>query len=624
MTKLTLGWTLLHTLWQGAIVYGFIKMVLSFIPSQKANLRYAVNCAGMLLIVTSSIITYSYLNSVNTSYPSMSTVINSLPPSANNNMLTFEEAGFWEKVNSTINDNMAWIVTTWLLGVFVFMSRFIIGLIYIQNVKKKISEVSTDWQNKTKLIAQQLGINRCVKLAESIYISRPIVLGYLQPVILLPIGILTGLPASQIETILIHELSHIRRHDYLINLIQSVVEIILFFNPFVWVLSNAIRKEREHCCDDQVVSLGSNRIDYIKALAQLEEVNQGATPALALALNKNKFHVFNRIKRIMETSANQNQNKIRPFILVTLIVTGLVCTSWLTVGTDKKVISEEQISTSTVLADTTIVESKQKTKEQKSASYSRQVITTYDEDGVPHEEVIESFEGDEEMRSLMSGPYTMSFVMPPVPAVPNVPPVPAVPSLPFNGSYSYSFDGDTIPQMHYFSDEEAEQWKEFGREMEEKFKNFGANNEEWAHKMEEWAERFSNDFQLHFDEDFGPQMEALTDQFKDFNLHRDFEFRFEDGLKKMEEHLERAREKLNQREEELNKIEKKMEEFESKLQKQLIEDGYLKKGEKVESMNWGDGKLSVNGIKIKEKDIKKYEELTEKYFDGNRGYFIHN
>lgn len=633
MAKYTLGWTLLHTLWQGAIIFGLTKIVLSFISSKRASLRYIVNCFALLLIIGSSILSFSYLNNSVHASSASTFKIDFVGLSTTATPSIADNTGLWVLLSSTINTKMIWIITTWLVGVLIFSTRFIIGLIYIQQLKRRVIKVSTAWEQKLERMANQMGITRLVKLAESIHISKPIVLGYAKPIILLPLGLFSGLPAAQIETILIHELSHIKRNDYLVNLIQSVIEVILFFNPFVWLISETIRKEREHCCDDQVVSLGSSRIEYVRALAQLEQANQLRVPVLALALNKNKFHVFNRIKRIMETSANQNQSKVKPFVLATLIVVGLVSASWLTISSDKEAIGKETINPSAVLADTTIRKDKSKDKEHKAATYSRQVITTYDEDGTPHQEVIENFDGDEELRPLVSDPHSMSFVVPPVPSipsipsipsVPSIPPIPSVPSVPFGMGYSYYFNGDTIPGNHFFSDEEAEKWEEFGREMEKRFEHFGADHENFAQAMEEWADHFGNNFQMSFDKDFGRQLEELNDQLKDMDFNRNFEFRFEDGLKEMEKHLERAKEKLKDHEAELKKVEKQMEEFENTLQEQLVKDGYLKKGEKVESMNWGNGKLTVNGIQIKKEDVPKYEALTEKYFNGNRGYYKAN
>ncbi len=633
IAKYTLGWTLLHTLWQGAIIFGLTKIVLSFISDRKASLRYAVNCISLFLIISASVFTFSYLYS--SSLPIAPSFKIEFTGFASPAQITVKDAGgFLEIVSNAINDKMIWVITAWIAGVILFSARFFIGLLYIQQLKRKVIAVSAEWEQKMKKIASQMGIVRVVRLAESIHISKPVILGYTKPVILLPLGLLTGLPTAQIETILLHELSHIKRHDFLVNLIQSTIEVILFFNPFVWMISEMIRKEREHCCDDLVVSRGSSRIEYAKALAQLEEVNQHGTPAFALALNKNKFHVLNRIKRIMKTS--QNQSKAKPIIMVALIAIGLLSASWLTIGSNEDAVFGKASDPSSLVADTIIQKDKSKDKDKikkgKSATYSRKVITTYDKDGRPHEEVIEDFEGDEELRPLLSDSGHLSLrvpampgipSLPAIPAVPALPAIPAIPDVPFHMGHVYRFDGDTLPN-HFFSPEDSEKWEEFGREMEKRFENFGADNEEFGRMMEEWGERFGNNFQFHFNEDFADQLEAPSDKLKGMDFNHDFEFKFPDNFKDMEEHLDKAKEKLKEHESELKKAEGRMKEFEKALQDQLIKDGYLKKGEKVESMNWGDGKLSVNGIKIKDKDIKKYEDLSKKYFNGDHGYYKSN
>lgn len=622
MIKYALGWTLLHTLWQGAIIFGLTKTMLSFISDRNARLRYAVNCMSLFLIISGSILTFSYLYSSPLSIASSFKIefTDFTPPA----QITIKDAeSFLAIVSNAINDKMVWIVTTWIVGMFLFSARFFIGLLYIQQLKRKVIAVSAEWEQKMKKIAMQMGVVRVVRLGESIHISKPVILGYAKPVVLLPLGLLTGLPTAQIETILLHELSHIKRHDFLVNIIQSIIEVILFFNPFVWMISEMIRKEREHCCDDQVVSRGSSRIEYARALAQLEEVNQHGTPAFALALNKNKFHVFNRIKRIMETS--QNHSKAKPIIMVALIAIGLLSASWLTIDSNEDAVYSKASDPSSLVADTIIQKDKGKTKEGKSATYSRKVITTYDKDGRPHKEVTEDFEGDEELRPLLSDSGHLSFsvpavpgipTLPMIPAVPSIPAIPAIPDVPFHMGHTYRFDGDTLPN-HFFSPEDSEKWEEFSHEMEKRFEDFGVDNKEFGRMMEEWGERFGDNFQFHFNEDFADQLEALSDRLKGMDFNHDFEFKFQDNFNDMEEHLNKAKEKIKEHESELNKAEGRMKEFEKALQDQLIKDGYLKKGEKVESVNWGDGKLFVNGIKIKDKDIQKYKELSEKYFNGN-------
>ncbi len=138
-------------------------------------------------------------------------------------------------------------------------------------------------------------------LLESSLAEVPVVVGYLRPAILLPVGMLAGMPASQIEAILLHELAHIRRHDYLVNLFQTVVEGFLFYHPAVWWISGVIRAERENCCDDLVVAANGNAPEYAAALTALEQSRWAAHDAALAATGGN---LMKRIRRLLYPREN--------------------------------------------------------------------------------------------------------------------------------------------------------------------------------------------------------------------------------------------------------------------------------------------------------------------------------
>src|SRR5580693_5112634 len=116
----------------------------------------------------------------------------------------------------------------------------------------------------------------------SALVQAPVVVGWLKPVVLVPVGALAGLPPEQIEALLAHELAHIRRHDYLVNILQSIAEALLFYHPAVWWISNHIRNERELCCDDVAVAISGDAFIYARALVDLEQYRPAhLNPALA-------------------------------------------------------------------------------------------------------------------------------------------------------------------------------------------------------------------------------------------------------------------------------------------------------------------------------------------------------
>jgi hypothetical protein len=143
-------------------------------------------------------------------------------------------------------------------------------------------------------------------------------IGAIKPVILLPIATMNHLSTEQVEAILLHELAHIRRHDYLLNIFQTIAEALLFFNPFVWLISRVIRREREHCCDDMVISCNASPLSYAQALAILEN-DRINTNQLALAATGNKNQLLNRIKRIMEMKKS-NINSAQLTIIIVAII----------------------------------------------------------------------------------------------------------------------------------------------------------------------------------------------------------------------------------------------------------------------------------------------------------------
>lgn len=628
-TKIALGWTLLHTLWQGALLLITLKLVLWLSPGNRSSVKYFLNCSALALLLASSFGTCIYLYDTIGPQPFQSTA-NQPVYFPLNNFTPITSASYWNEFVQQINYQMPWIITAWLVGVLIFFLRFTMGLLYVRFLKSNVIAVNAFWNTQLAILSLRIGVNQIVALVESGHINKPMIVGYLKPMILLPVGILSGLPYEQVEAILLHELSHIKRHDYLINLIQSIVEIVLFFNPFVWIISSMIREEREHCCDDAVLSSGPTRITYAKALAQLEAERLQPTPNLALALNKNKYHVLKRIKRIMETSVKNNEGKTRSLAVITIVITALICASWLgiernsTPDHDMVQKTDNGIITADTIKDQNKSRKKDKNKKETSAAYSRQSITTYDKDGTPHEEVIEKFEGDEELRPLMTDPGYSFFMpdMPSIPGLPHFPVFPDTPPVPFDNSYSYYFDGDTLPENHFFSDEDREKWEEFGKEMERRFENFGSEHEAFAKGMEEWAEQFGKSFSFQFNENLDDQMDRLNDQLNELHNNKDFKEKLDHGLKEMEEQLKRLEETLRERKNEFRHLEEDMEKYEAELHEQLVKDGYLKKGEKVQSMNWGDGELIINGIRIKDNDIANYEAINKKYFKGKRGFMI--
>ncbi len=168
---------------------------------------------------------------------------------------------------------LLWVVMVWLTGAVVFWVRLAGGWVVAARMRSILVRRAPPeaWQEILRKLGGRMGsISSGARLIVSALVQAPAVVGWLRPVVLVPVGAIGGLPAEHLEALLLHELAHIRRHDYLINILQGIAEALLFYHPAVWWVSAQIRAEREPCCDDVVVAVGGDALTYAQALAQLE------------------------------------------------------------------------------------------------------------------------------------------------------------------------------------------------------------------------------------------------------------------------------------------------------------------------------------------------------------------
>ena len=192
------------------------------------------------------------------------------------------------------------LMLAWLIGVAMLSLRLLTGWLWVQRLRTHgVAEASEACRTMTRRLARRLHISRAVTLLESSLVDVPTVIGFLKPVVLLPASALGGLAPHQLEAILAHELAHIRRHDYLVNLLQTLVETVLFYHPAVWWLSRRIRIERENCCDDLAVSLCGDPVAYALALADLEALRSGPAPDHHIAMAATGGSLLQRVRRLL-------------------------------------------------------------------------------------------------------------------------------------------------------------------------------------------------------------------------------------------------------------------------------------------------------------------------------------
>lgn len=251
------GWALVNFVWQGAIVGGAAALLLALMRGASARWRYAVCAAGLGFCLVLPIAQCLDLA------PADAEFLGELPPLA---------------------EQMPALVTAWALGTALMLARLALGLAWVGRARRRSTPAPAEWQARLDALARRLGLKRTVPLRLLPGLAGPIALGLLKPCVLLPAALLARLPVDLIEALLAHELAHVRRWDYLANLLQSAVEALLFFHPVVWWLSARMRAERELVADEISAELlgDSRRLALaLHALSELEQPDMPSSPALA-------------------------------------------------------------------------------------------------------------------------------------------------------------------------------------------------------------------------------------------------------------------------------------------------------------------------------------------------------
>lgn len=288
-----LGWTLLHSLWEGFIVAAALAVFLSVVRSPRT--RYAAGGVALLAMLAGLAITFIQFlpgagNSARTLIKTTHQAWSELPAMNGTNGRV-----------SNFATLIPCLAPLWLVGVCLFYSRYAAACLYLHRLRRRgICAAPDSWQRAVKRLALELQVKRPVVLLESLLADTPMVLGYFRPVVMVPLGFLSGLPRDCVEAIVLHELAHIRRSDYLVNACQRLIEGLLFYHPAVWWISRVMRTERENCCDDMVVMLRGNPHRYAKALTALEQSRlERQWPAREEVVAATGGNLMKRVKRLL-------------------------------------------------------------------------------------------------------------------------------------------------------------------------------------------------------------------------------------------------------------------------------------------------------------------------------------
>lgn len=332
--------TLLHSLWQGLLAAAIAGVIIMLTNKSKAVFRYNLLSLVFISFIIATCITFSdQLHLLNQQIISREIAYVPDTESQTVRIVTqewlpaFNKDIFYQSVINSADRYSSFIIAIWLLFFCIHLLRMFVGLHYAYRIRFYKTTIAGDnWRQRLNQMSARLGISGHISLMESAVIKVPVVTGFIKPMVLVPIGMFANLPAEQVEAILLHELAHIRRKDFLMNVLQRLAESLFFFNPFIAWLSARIREEREACCDDIVMEYTTDKRSYFEALISFREAGIGNySPARSLGRNNKLLY---RVKRMI-TQENKKLNAMEKLTLI-LILTAATAVSFIPAGKSER------------------------------------------------------------------------------------------------------------------------------------------------------------------------------------------------------------------------------------------------------------------------------------------------
>lgn len=364
-TAQALAWTLIHTLWQSALVGVLLLLCLKQLKAERAQQRYLVSLGALGIIVLAGLLTFSVMTyeaperdstAGNVPATGVASPVSGVPANpvdeAAAPLPVSSEAAPLSASNGTQQDWLVGVFIVWLAGVFILMLRFAFQLAGIARIRKSSRPVEDPvLLDMFRALLGKLAIQRPIQLLVSGTVKSPCVMGIVRPALLLPLSMLTETSAQTWEVVLAHELMHIRRFDYLVNLVQMLVETLLFFNPVVWWINRQIRVEREACCDLDGARVVGEPMAYAETLyawfQQAARKRSGHPAALPAFSDRSDGRLLDRITRLVKPAHRPIMRiswiKLSLILLVSAVVfVGLWKTADLTVAVADKILSPQE------------------------------------------------------------------------------------------------------------------------------------------------------------------------------------------------------------------------------------------------------------------------------------------
>jgi beta-lactamase regulating signal transducer with metallopeptidase domain len=306
---------LIHSLWQGGLIASMLAITLAYIKPSSARLRYALSYGVMALIVVMTGFTGLHYMQEGKTPAALIQSEPGQPAISNNESIEAASPGTTNAASLDITTTgsrwdprslLQWFFPCWLVGIMLLSLRNLVAWRRAKAlVRRGTNEIGLEWSHRVARLCQKLEISKPVRFVGSSLIHVPCVIGWLKPVVLIPLSTLAGLDVAELEMILAHELAHIRRYDVLFNYLQTIIETLFFFNPAIWWISRQIRIERENCCDDLAAISSGNRLSYARALTNLEAMRN---PKAGFEVAAGGSPLIPRIRRLVGISARSHRS----------------------------------------------------------------------------------------------------------------------------------------------------------------------------------------------------------------------------------------------------------------------------------------------------------------------------
>ena len=311
---MALSAALVDFLWQGAIVGLLLWLALAALRSRSAHTRYAAACGALVVLAILPVVTIAAVWAMAADTPPVAAVLPSQPVPAAGPRTMLQIWFVPEQPRMLwLEQLQAWTLPVWSLGVLLLSIRLASGYARSRALRRGSPAHDEPAVAIADRLAKRLGITRPIRVLTSTIADGPGVIGWLRPVILLPPATAMGLSPQQLEAVLAHELAHVRRHDYLVNVLQIVAETLFFYHPVVWWVSRQIRTERELCCDDVAVRSCGDAVGYARALTILARNRLHAT---GLAMGATGGSLTHRVQRLLGETPRELEPSGAPGLIV--------------------------------------------------------------------------------------------------------------------------------------------------------------------------------------------------------------------------------------------------------------------------------------------------------------------